>query len=265
MTSLLAGGVDVLVIALHNAQAMARAVDLAHAQGVPVVSYDRLIKGAVPDLYLSFDNAAVGRLQGQYVVDQLGRVGHRPLRLVRVYGAKTDNNAVLYKDGQDGAIDPHVANGDVVVVGADWAEDWKAENAKRIVNAALTAAGRDVDAVLASNDGTAGGAVQALAEDGLAGRVIVTGQDAELVACRRIVQGTQAMTVHKPNKRLATRAAEMAVLLGQGRSVVATTTVDNGSAEIPSVLFPSVVVTRDNLDQTVIADGFHTHAEVYGK
>ena len=261
VNSLLSNGIDVLVIAPHNAQAMATAVDAAHKAGVPVLSYDRLIKGANPDLYMSFDNKAVGTLQGQYIVEQLPKVGHRPMRLVRIYGAKTDHNAVLYKEGQDEAIKPHVDNGDIVVVQEDWAEDWKPENAKRIMNAAITNAGRNVDAVLASNDGTAGGAIQALDEEGLGGKVIVTGQDAEAVACQRIAQGSQSMSVYKPIKQLATHAAEMAVKLGQGGPIVVTAEQEH----IPAVLFPSVVVTRANLEDTVIKDGFHTRAEVFGK
>ena len=248
VTSLLSGGINVLVIAPHNAVAMARAVELAHKDGVPVISYDRLIRDSDVDLYLSFDNIAVGRLQGQYIVDQLPKIGHRPMRLVRIYGAKTDNNAVLYKQGQDEAVQPHIDNGDITVVQEDWAEDWKPENAKRITNAAITNAGRNIDAILASNDGTAGGAIQALSEEGLAGKVIVTGQDAELVACQRIEQGTQSMTVYKPIKTLASRAAEMAVSLGQGRPLIATATVNNGKMDIPALLFPSVVVTKENMD-----------------
>jgi D-xylose transport system substrate-binding protein len=265
VTSLLSSGINVLVIAPHNAQAMARAVELAHRDAVPVISYDRLIRGGGVDLYLSFDNVAIGRLQAQYVVDQLPKVGHRPLKLVRIYGAKTDNNAILYKQGQDEVLKPHLDNGEIVVVQEDWAEDWKPENAKRITNAAITNAGRGIDAILASNDGTAGGAVQALSEEGLAGKVMVTGQDAEAVACQRIAQGTQAMTVYKPIRRLAERAAELAVALGQGRPVVATASTNDGAADIPSVLFPSVVVTRENLDDTVVKDNFHSHAEVYGQ
>lgn len=264
VTSLLSTGIDVLVIAPHNAQAMARAVELAHKQNVPVISYDRLIHSDI-DLYMSFDNKAVGQLQGQYIVDQLPKLGHRPMKLVRIYGAKTDNNAVLYKQGQDEALQPHIDNGDIKVVQEDWAEDWKPENAKRIANSAITNSGRDIDAILATNDGTAGGAIQALSEEGLAGKVIVTGQDAELVACQRIVQGTQAMTIYKPIKQLATHAAEMAMALAQHKPIIATASVKNGEIDSPSVLFPSVVVTKDNLESTVIQDNFHTHDEVFAK
>ena len=147
---------------------------------------------------------------------------------MRIYGAKTDNNALLFKQGQDNVLAPYIERGDIDVVHEDWAEDWKPENAKRIVNAAITAHGDAFDAVLASNDGTAGGAIQALLEEGLAGKKLVTGQDAELVACQRIVDGTQAMTIYKPLKTLARNAAELAVRMAQRKVVVAPQTVNNG-------------------------------------
>ncbi len=266
VTSLLSSGIDVLVIAPHNAQAMAGAVALAHKEGKPVISYDRLISDCDVDLYMSFDNFAVGKLQGKYIVDQLKTLKHPlPLKLVRIYGAKTDHNAMLFKEGQDAALKESIDRGDIKVVQEDWADDWKPENAKRIMNAAITNAGRDIDAVLASNDGTAGGAIQALSEEGLVDKVRVTGQDAELVACRRIAEGTQAMTIYKPIKKLAEAAAETAIAMARHKPIVATTTVNNNTIDVPSVLFPSVIVTKDNLDDTVVKENFHTHAEVFGK
>lgn len=115
--------------------------------------------------------------------------------------------------------------------------------------------------ILASNDGTAGGAIQALSEEGLAGKVLVTGQDAELVAAQRIVAGTQAMTIYKPLQKLATQAAELAVKMARGQPVVATQTVDG----IPAVLADTIVVDRSNIDAVIIGEGFHTREEVYGK
>jgi D-xylose transport system substrate-binding protein len=149
------------------------------------------------------------------------------------------------------------------VVHEDWAEDWKPENAKRIMNAAITARGPRIDAVLASNDGTAGGAVQALAEEGLAGNVLVTGQDADLVALQRIAAGTQAMTIYKPLHTLAQGAAELAVKMATGRPVVARHTVNNGAIDVPSVLFDVVTVTADNIDETVVRDGLYRHEEIF--
>jgi D-xylose transport system substrate-binding protein len=253
-------GVDVLVIVPHDGTAMAKAVELAHKSGIPVIAYDRLIRDSDLDLYVSFDNVRVGELQARYLVDHLpqGRG-----RVVRIYGAKTDNNAGLFKAGQDAVLAPLVSGGAITVLHEDWAEDWKPENAKRIVNAAITAKGSRIDAVLASNDGTAGGAVQALSEEGLAGKVLVTGQDADLVALQRIAAGTQAMTIYKPLHTLAQGAAELAVKMATGKPVIARQTVNNGAIDVPSVLFDVVTVTKENIDATVVRDKLYPREEIF--
>jgi D-xylose transport system substrate-binding protein len=259
--SLITAGVDALVIIPHNGAAMARAVEMAHAEGIPVLSYDRLITDAETDLYITFDNIKVGELQARFVADRLPAQGR--LRLLRIYGAKTDNNARLFKEGQDRVLQPLIDAGRIEVVFEDWAEDWKPENAKKITNAAITKAGPKIDAILASNDGTAGGAIQALIEEGLAGKVLVTGQDADLAACQRLVGGTQTMTVYKPLTQLASRAADLAVKLATGRPIIAKAETDNGKIAVPSVLLDIVAVTRDNLRETIIADGFRREADVF--
>jgi D-xylose transport system substrate-binding protein len=258
---LITQGVDVLVIVPHDGKAMARAVEIAHKAGIPVIAYDRIIRDSQLDLYVSFDNIRVGELQARFLVDHLPTPGRG--RIVRIYGAKTDNNATLFKAGQDAVLDPLVKSGAITVLHEDWAEDWKPENAKRILNAAITARGPRVDAVLASNDGTAGGAIQALSEEGLAGKVLVTGQDADLVALQRIAAGTQAMTIYKPLHTLAQGAAEIAVKMATGKPVVATQTVHNGAIHVPAVLFDVVTVTRDNIDATVVKDGLHSREEIF--
>jgi D-xylose transport system substrate-binding protein len=213
------------------------------------------------DLYLSFDNVKVGEQQAQFLVSKLP---NGKGRILRIYGSPTDNNAKLFKQGQDNILNPLIKKGDIKVVREDWAEDWKPENAKRIANAAITDTGGNFDAVLASNDGTAGGVIQALTEAGLAGKTIVTGQDAELAAVQRIARGTQSMTIYKPLKVLATKAAEAAVALAKGKPIIANDAVDNGKVEVPSILNEVHTVTRDNLRETVIKDGFHSEAEVFG-
>ena len=258
---LITNGVDVLVIVPHDGTAMAKAVGLAHEAGIPVIAYDRIVRDSDLDLYVSFDNERVGELQARFLVEHMPTPGKG--RIVRIFGAKTDNNAAQFKRGQDRVLAPYIERGDIVVVHEDWAEDWKPENAKRIVNAAITAGGPGIDAVLASNDGTAGGAIQALAEEGLAGKVLVTGQDAEPVALQRIAAGTQTMTIYKPLRTLAAGAAELAVRLGERRIVVAKQTVNNGQVEVPSVLYDVVTVTRDNIVDTVVRDGQATYDEVY--
>ncbi|WP_395740361.1 sugar ABC transporter substrate-binding protein [Prosthecobacter sp.] len=259
--SLITQKVDALVIIPHDGAAMAKAVNLAHEAGIPVLSYDRLITGCDLDLYLTFDNVKVGELQAKFLADRIPAGGK--LRLVRIYGAKTDNNAKLFKQGQDNILQPLIAAGKVEVLFEDWAEDWKPESAKKITNAAITKNGPNFDAILASNDGTAGGAIQALTEEGLAGKVIVTGQDADLAACQRIAQGTQAMTVYKPIQSIATKAAELALKLAQRKPLVARDAISNGQVDVPSVLLDIVAVTKENLRETVVKDGFRKEAEVF--
>ncbi len=258
--SLISRKVDVLVIVPHNGSAMTRAVKSANDAKIPVIAYDRLILNAQIDYYLTFDNVKVGEAQAGYIVPRLPK--DRPARSVRIYGAPTDNNAKLFKQGQDNILGPLIKAGKIQVVHEDWALDWKPENAKKIMNAAVTKAGRNLDAVIVSNDGTAGGAIQALQEDGLAGKVLVTGQDADLAACQRILRGTQAMTVYKPLTKLSHLAARIAVEVAKGGKPAATSTLHNGAKEVPSIFEAVIPVDKDNLLSTVVADGFHKAADL---
>ncbi|MEQ1862933.1 MAG: substrate-binding domain-containing protein [Chthoniobacteraceae bacterium] len=261
--ALITKGVNALVIIPHDGAACAKAVELAHQAGIPVLAYDRLITGCDLDLYMTFDNVKVGELQARFLADAFAKSPGKK-RIVRIYGSKTDNNAFLFKQGQDNIIAPLIARGEVEVVHEDWAQDWRPENAKKIANAAITKAGT-FDAILASNDGTAGGAIQALVEEGLAGKVLVTGQDAERAACQRIVAGSQSMTIYKPLKELASKAAEAAVKLAQRRPIIARAELDNGKVKVPSIFLEVIAVTKDNLRETVIADGFLKDDEVFAK
>ena len=253
--SLITRGVDVLVIVPHNGAAMTRAVKSANDAKIPVIAYDRLILNANIDYYLTFDNVKVGEAQASYAVERLPK--DRKARIVRIYGAPTDNNAKLFKQGQDNILEPLIKAGKIEVLHEDWAGDWKPENGKKIMNAAITKNGRNIDAVVASNDGTAGGAIQALIEEGLGGKVLVTGQDADLAAVQRIMRGTQAMTVYKPLKNLAALAARIAVEVAKGGKPAATSTLNNGLKAVPSIFEQIVSVDKANLAATVIADGFH--------
>ncbi len=258
--SLITNGVKCLVIVPHDGAAMAKGVEMANKAGIPVISYDRLITGADITYYLSFDNIKVGEKQAQFLVDAIGGKG----KIVRMYGAPTDNNAKMFKQGQDNVLQPLIDKGDIEVVHEDWATDWDPSNAKKIMNAALTKT-KDFAGVLCSNDGTAGGAIQALKEAGLEGKVVVTGQDADEVACQRIVNGTQSMTVYKPISKLARKAAILAVKLATHKPVSATGIINNGFKDVPTIYLPVVTVTKDNMDTTVIKDNFHTKEAIYGK
>ncbi len=257
--NLLTQGVDVLVVAPHNAVTAASIVTAAHKMGKKVICYDRLIQNADVDLYLSFDNFEVGKMQSQYALDHTGGKGNYLL----IGGAPTDYNAKLFRDGQMAVLKPVVAKGDVKIVADPWAKEWLASEALKHTENALTKTNNNIQAIVASNDGTAGGAISALKQQNLAGKVLVTGQDAELPACQRVVEGVQAMTIYKPLKKLTEQAVEAAIAIAKGEEVKTTQTVNNGKKDVASILIKPVVVDKDNMMSTVIADGFQTEAAVY--
>ncbi|HBN09251.1 MAG TPA: D-xylose ABC transporter substrate-binding protein, partial [Cyanobacteria bacterium UBA8530] len=232
----------------------------AHEAKIKVISYDRLIRNAPVDLYLSFDPVGVGRLQAQSIVKLVAR-GNYAL----IEGADTDNNAFLLKKGQMEVLKPLIDKGDIKVVYEQWSKDWKPEEAMRNMENALTANGNKIDAVIAANDGTAGGVIQALAAQGMDGKIPVSGQDAELAACQRIAEGKQAMTIYKPLKKLADRAAEAALSFAKGEKITTTEKVNNGKEDIPSILLSPLAVDKNNLLETVVKDGYQKKEAVFKK
>jgi D-xylose transport system substrate-binding protein len=253
--NLLTQNVDVLIVAPHNAEVAASIVEAAHRQGVPVISYDRLIKNSDVDLYISHQVIKIGEMQAKYLLDHVNK---KPASFVIVGGSPTDNNALLLHQGQMNILNPAVARGDVKVVADQYAKEWQASAALNIVENALTQANNQVDAVVASNDGTARGAVQALEGQNLAGRVLVSGQDADLASLKLIVEGKQTMTVYKPIQPLAYGAVEAGIKLARGETVQSGDSLDNGFKKVPSILLEPIAVDRTNLLNTVVKDGYHT-------
>ena len=260
--NLITQGIDVLVLDPQNAESAADLVDMAHEAGIKVISYDRLIKNSDVDYYISFDNEQVGRLQGEYITTQVPKGNYFVFA-----GAPTDNNATLFKKGAMEYIQPLVDKGDIKILYEQAVKDWQPEEALKLAENALTVNNNQVDAILAPNDGTAGGIIQALEAQKLAGEVVITGQDAELAAAKRIVAGTQSMTVYKDVKTLAAKSAELAVAIAKGEDVSGQVngTVNNGKIDVPSILLDPVVVTKDNLDSVLIDGGWFTKEQVYGQ
>ncbi len=256
--NLLTQGIKCMVVIPHNAKSSATIVESAHKMGVPVLSYDRLILDSDVDAYVSFDNVKVGELQASTLVKLKPKGNY-----VLMGGAPTDYNAILLRKGQRNILDPLVKKGDIKIVGDQWSNDWLAVNALKNMENILTRTNNKVDAVVDSYDGTAGGSIQALAEQKLDGKVLVAGQDAELAACQRILAGTQTMTVYKPVKFLAAKAAEIAVKLAKGEPLEKGVTTNNGKKDVPSYFLDPIPVDKDNLVTTVIADGFQKMEEVY--
>lgn len=257
--TLISEGVDLLVIVPHNAEAVATIVNKAHSAGIKVISYDRLVKNSSVDLYISFDNELVGELQARAITKLVPKG-----KYVYIGGANTDNNAHLFKKGVFNVLQPFIDRGDIQIVYDQWTENWTPENAFANMEAALEINNNEIDAVIAANDATAGGVIKALEAQGLAGKIPVAGQDAELAAAQRIVQGTQTMTIYKPIKTLAYEAARAAIEMAEGETVTTNRKINNGKLEIPSLLLAPIAVDKNNIDDTIIADGFHLRDEVYG-
>lgn len=257
--NLISRGVDVLVIVPYNATVLNNAIREAKKAKIKVVSYDRLILNADVDAYISFDNTAVGQLQAQSIV-QLKPKGNYYL----LGGAPTDNNAKMLREGQMKVLQPLIDKGDIKVVGKQWVKDWSPSEAMAIIENALTANGNKIDAVVASNDATAGGAIQALAGQKLAGKVPVSGQDADLAAVRRVIAGTQAMTVYKPLKEIATNAAHLAVQLVRNEKPAFNAQLNNGYKQVSTVLLKPVLLNKANVD-LLVKDGFYTQQQLAGK
>lgn len=258
--NMISKGVDVLVIIPHNGQVLSNIISEAKKEGIKVVAYDRLINDADIDYYVSFDNERVGEMQAQALLD-LKPKGNYFL----MGGSPTDNNAKMFRKGQMNVIKKAVDNGDVKIVGDQWVDSWLAENALKIMENALTANNNKIDAVVASNDATAGGAIQALDAQGLSGKVAISGQDADLAAIRRIMAGTQSMTVYKPITQLAMKAAEVSVELGNDKSPATNSSLNNGTKDVSSWLLTPVVVNKSNIESTVIADKFFTKEQIEQK
>jgi len=257
--NLLTQGVDVLIVAPHNGEIAASIVEAAKRQGVPVISYDRLIKNSDVDLYVSHQVVRMGEMQAKYLLDHVNK---KPANFVIVGGSPTDNNALLLHQGQMNILKPAVDRGDVKIVTDQYAKEWQASAALNIVENALTQANNQVDAVVASNDGTARGAIQALEGQNLAGKVLVSGQDADLASLSLIVLGKQTMTVYKSIQPLAYAAVDAAMKFARGESVPTKDTIDNGKKPVPAILLEPVAVDRNNLLDTVVKDGYHTLAEI---
>lgn len=258
--NMLTQGVNAIVIAPHDATQAASMVEKAKAQGVPVISYDRLINSDKVDLYISHQVPVIGKKIAEYALAKVPKGNY-----VMVYGASTDNNAVIMRKEMEAVLMDAKDKGDIKIVADQYITDWKPVEALNFAENALTQNADKVDAFVVSNDGMAGGVVSALEKKGLAGKVIVTGQDAQADALQRIAEGKQSMTVYKPIIPLANGALEAAIKLAKKEPLSDAKPFMNESLkkEVPSILLEVIVVDIDNLMATVIKDGFAKYEDVY--
>ncbi len=256
-------GAKVLVLDPVDAASAGAIVARAKQSDIPVISYDRLITDADVDYYISFDNEKVGKLQGDALTKKLAEDGKDNGSLVMINGAPTDNNAKLFKQGAHSVFD----KSDYKIAKEYDTPDWSPDKAQQEMEQAITALGKNgFVGVYAANDGTAGGAIAAMKGNGIDPKTIpTTGQDAELAAIQRILAGEQYMTVYKAIKPEAEQAAELAVALAKGEDPPAglvNDKVDNGQKQVDSVLLQPVSVTVDNINDTIVKDGFWTADQI---
>jgi len=257
--SLIARGVDVLVVVAHDAEALRPALSLARAEGIPVIAYDRLIE-APGILYLSFDNREVGRMQARELLRQ------RPSgNYVYLKGSPQDPNSDFVHSGQAEVLAPAIERGRIRIVGDQYVEAWLPERAQTIMEQILTANANEVDAVVCSNDAMAGGVVAALAAQGL-DDIPVSGQDGDRAALNRVARGQQAVSVWKDARRLGRQAARAAAHLAAGREASQLEHVQRWSGgprgiELHAILLEPVPITRRNLD-VVLQAGWATREDV---
>jgi D-xylose transport system substrate-binding protein len=256
-------GAEVMVVDPMDSKSAAVIVEKAHAQNVPVVSYDRLIENSEVGAYVSFDNEKVGEQQAESLVEKLKEDGNPEGPIIKINGDPADPNAALFKKGSN-----KVFEEDGVKIAKEYdTPGWTAENAQREAQQAITALGKEGFAgIYAANDDTGGGAIAAMKGAGInPSEKPVTGQDATVAGLQRILAGQQYMTIFKPIVPEAEIAAEMAISLGENGEVKTkepTEEINNGKAEVPSVLLTSTPVTKENIKETVIAENWVTPAEL---
>jgi D-xylose transport system substrate-binding protein len=271
-------GIKGLIVIAEDGDAAVTPVEKAVAAGVKVIAYDRLIKTSKISAYLSFDNTEVGRNEADGVVKALGLdkgnptwTKDNPVKMVLSGGSPTDNNAILVRNGQMEVLQPYIDNGVVKIVADQWVENWDAAKALTMMENILTAQKNLVDAVVASNDGTALGELQALKAQGLAGKVPISGQDATADGCNSIVRGEQTVTVFKDTRLLAPQAVKMieALIKGEQPSGVKSFTMASltndktKTGDVMANFLPVVQVTKDNVFEVVVKSGFQSYDDVY--
>jgi D-xylose transport system substrate-binding protein len=236
-------------------------ISLAHSRGAKVIDYDRLTLGGGADYYVSFDNVAVGKLQGEGLVNCIKQKGLKNPVVAELNGSPTDNNATLFAQGYNSVLNPMYANGTYKKGPNQSVPDWDNQKALTIFEQMLQQTSNKIDAVLAANDGLANSVISAEKARKLP-YAPVTGQDATAEGIQHILAGQQCMTVYKAVKKESDAAATVAIALAKGQTPSAPGTTKNGSVNTPSVLLTPVAVTKDNIKSTVIADGFLTKSQI---
>jgi D-xylose transport system substrate-binding protein len=260
---MLTSGVTALMIVNLDSGTGKAVLDKAKNQGVPTIDYDRLTLGGSASYYVSFDNVAVGRLQGEGLVKCLTASGKQKPVVAYLNGSPTDNNATLFKEGYDGDLKPKFDSGEYVKGPDQSVPEWDNAQAATIFEQMMTSTQGKIDGVLSANDGLGNAALTVLKKNNLNGKVPVTGQDATVQGLQNVLLGDQCMTVYKAIKKEAEAAAELAIGLAKGEKKDTGKTVKDpeGNRDVPAVLLEPQSITKENV-KAVVDDGFVTKAEL---
>lgn len=254
--SLIKEKVDVLVVIPYDKDGISAVINEAIEKGIKVIAYDRLINDAPVDLYLSFDNLKVGQLMAIDLLEVSPKGNY-----IIINGSPDDNNSSMFNEGYKSVLKPYIESGAIKIVKEVWADDWREAPAYDAVIEVINS-GIEIHGIIGANDHLADAAIRALSENGLAGQVPVAGHDADISACQRIVEGTQQVTIYKPIKNLAESAVEYAIKLALDEEILTSDMIFNGF-DVPYIKLDVIPVTRDNLMDTVIKDGFHKREDIY--
>ncbi len=258
--NLVAQGVDAIMFTPVDTGAVSNVIQNAHDEGIIVVNYDRMPSDCYLDAAVKYDDVRNGELIASAVAKTVSEGNYVILNGDKSSGA----SVVMLHDGMVSQIQNYIDAGDVTIVADQYCKEWKAEEAMAYMENILSENKNQISAVLAMNDGIASGAIRALDAQGLAGKVPVSGMDAELSAAQRIIAGTQTSTLFKDTKELAKLALQTTVALVKGEDPGLTDTENNGYMDVPIRGLDAIVVTKDNLDEILIDGGYMTHEEVYG-
>ena len=249
-------GVSVLILAPHDARAAGNITAKAKAAGVKVISYDRLVLGSDIDFYVSFDNVKVGELQAKYITKKAPSG-----KYIVFSGAPTDNNSKMFHSGAMNVLQPFVSSGKIKIIEDSPIDNWDADIAEKLTDKFIEKHGTEIAAIIAPNDKTAGGVIQALENHHIGGLVAVSGQDADFEGARRVVAGLQSMTVFKNSQNLATAAIGAAMNMALGQPPPSNNVVYNGKGQIPSLLLEPLVADKENIIQMLSQSGHITAEE----
>lgn len=250
-------GVDALILNAVNADKAAPIIRYAKSKGIVTVAYDRLIKNCELDLFCTFDGIKVGEGFAKYAVKRKPTGNY-----VLLNGERGDDNAFVFHQGTMNILQPLIDDKKINIVYNAYVDDWSGENAKHLMKEVLELTNQKIDAVIAQYDGLSGGAIAILNEKGMRGDIIVTGQDAEMTACNRILNGEQDMTIYKPVKVMAYDCAETVFKILNGDKIEVNAHVFNEKIDVPTRLYDPIAVDKNNLKETVVADGYLSLEEI---